>query len=61
MKLGELADLLRELDILTERYIDQRDWIGRFEARGETIKAEQQKLRVNEIIQQIVVLRDKEI
>lgn len=61
MKLGELADLLRELDMLTGRYIDQKDWIGIFEARGETTKAEEQKLRVNEIIQQIVVLRDKEI
>ena len=61
MKLGELADLLRELDILTERYIDQKDWIGRFEARGETHKAEQQKQRIDEIQQKIMTLRDKEL
>jgi citrate synthase len=61
MKIGELADLLRELDIFTERYIDQKDWIGRFEARGETHKAEQQKQRIDEIQQKIMALRDKEL
>jgi hypothetical protein len=61
MKIGELADLLRELDIFTERYIDQRDWIGRFEARGETTKVEEQKLRIEEIKQKIMTLRDKEL
>jgi DNA gyrase/topoisomerase IV subunit A len=61
MKIGELADTLRELDMLTERYIDQKDWIGRFEARGETHKAEQQKQRIDEIQQKIMTLRDKEL
>jgi hypothetical protein len=61
MKIGELADLLRELDMFTERYIDQKDWIGRFEARGDTVKAEQQKQRIDEIQQKIMTLRDKEL